>query len=245
MPLALAGLALGAVGTGLSLAGNAKSQSAMNQARANEVAQQADLQNKNNALVQKSIAGSTPATAQQQMDAGAAARNNIWAGLQNATTPTASALPATGATTPTSSAAKRTTNAANTWNTLNQNAAAREGSYSDWQTQQAIKNADTAQQLGINNSFSQQDASLLPLEVQVAGQAGDKLSGWGSIVGALGSLAGIAGATGALGGAASAVTPLSQVARYPMANAMLNNAANQQSYNTLNPTAWTNIYRGE
>lgn len=253
MPLALAGLALGAVGTGLSIAGNAKSQAAMNKARANEVAQQADLQKKNNALVSKNIASSTAKSAQQDMNAGAASRNNIWSSLQSATTPAASALPATGSGTPTSRANARTTASANTWNQLNQDAAAREGSYSDWQTQQAIRNASTAQELGINNSFSQEDASLLPLEMQVAGQAGDKLSGWGSIVGALGSLAGIAGATGALGGSAAAGTAAAQAASVRNeyngtgAAGMTGSGITPRSALPTTPggTIWSNIYRGE
>ena len=229
MPLAAAlpyiALGASAAGTGLSIAGNEASQSAMNAARANEVNQQAALQKQSNAIFQNSLAQSTPQTAQQQMQQGQAARTNAWQGLQDATTPVASALPTTtsgsttgssttgggtstgAAGTPTSGASARAASAGNSWNTLLANAAAREGSYGDWQNQQAIKNANAAQQLGVVNNFSQGDAALLPTELQVASQAGDSLSGWGNIVSSLGSLAGYANKSGIFGGTTPAVTP--------------------------------------
>lgn len=195
-----------AVGTGLSIAGNEESQSAMNAARANEVAQQAALQKQSNAVFQNSLSQSTPQTAQRQMQQGTAARANAWQNLQNATTPIATALPtaadgattttSSGASSPTSSAAQRATTAGDTWNSLLANAAAKEGGYSDWENQQNIKNANAAQKLSVLNNFSQGDAALLPTELQVASQAGDGLSGWGSIVSSLGSLAGYANKAG-------------------------------------------------
>jgi hypothetical protein len=196
VPLALVGLGLGVLGTGMDIAGNAQSQRAMNNARANETNQQAGLQKQANAVVQGSIDQSTPQVAQSEMDAGQAARNNAWSNLQSATTPVASALSPTAGS-PTDAANKRGSAAANTWNELNANAAAKEGSYGDWENQQNIKNANAAQQLGVINSFSQGDASLLPVEMQVASQAGGKLSGWGNILSSIGALAGVAGATGA------------------------------------------------
>ncbi len=224
MPLAAAlpyiALGASAAGTGLSIAGNEASQSAMNAARANEVNQQAALQKQSNAIFANSLAQSTPKTAQQQMQQGQAARTNAWQGLQDATTPVASALPtATGSTagsspgggtstgssaTPIGGATRRAASAGNSWNTLLANAAAREGSYGDWQNQQAIKNANAAQQLGVVNNFSQGDAALLPTELQVASQAGDSLSGWGNIVSSLGSLAGYANKSGIFGSATPA-----------------------------------------
>src|SRR5271169_6672287 len=113
MPLAAAlpFIALGATaaGTGLSIAGNEESQSAMNAARANEVNQQAALQKQSNAIFQNSLAQSTPQTAQQQMQQGQAARTNAWQTLQDATTPVASALPTTGTAAGTSPATGGTT----------------------------------------------------------------------------------------------------------------------------------------
>lgn len=247
MPLAAALPALAAIGTvagaGLSIAGNIESQNAMNAARANATNQQAQLQKQSNAIFQNSLAQSTPAVAQQQMQQGQAARTNAWQNLQDATTPTASALPASGTTTsspgasgtsgsPTSGASQRAASAGNTWNALNAKSAATEGSYGDWQNQQAIKNANTAQKLGVVNNFSQGDAALLPTELQVASQKGDALSGWGSIVSSLGSLAGYANKFGSFG-QPSAATPISQIGNYPGTNAMLTGAANGENEGTF------------
>lgn len=221
MPLAAALPAIAAIGTvagtGLSVAGNIKDQNAMNAARASEASKQAALQKQSNAIFQDSLAKSSPNSAQQQMEAGQTARQNAWQTLQDATTPTASALPTTSGTA-TKGAAQRAAGAAGTWNALNANAAAREGSYGDWENQQAIKNADASQKLGVVNNFSQSDAALLPTELQVASQAGDGLSGWGSIVSSLGNLAGYANKFGNFG----KPTPMSQIGNYPGSAAMLN-----------------------
>ena len=244
MPLALAGLALGVVGTGMSIAGNAQSQSAMNAARANETAQQAKIQKASNALVQKSIAGSTPQDAAAEMAQGQNARNSAWSSLNSATAPVASALPPTSPDSPTGRAAARTSTAADAWNRLTANAAAKEGSYGDWQNQQGIKNADTSQQLAVQNNFSQGDANLLPLEMQVASQKGGALSGWGSIVSSLGALAGVAGATGAFSSApglpsAGALNDFNAGAG-PVSNAY---AATTPAWsNAAANNVWTNIY---
>ena len=215
MPLALVGLGLTAGGAAMSIAGNAKSQSAINAARSNEVAQQSAIQQKSNAIFQNSLAQSTPAVAAQQMAQGQNQRQSIWNTLQSASTPVASALPATGTTTATGKANARATTAGNALNTMNEAASAREGSYGDWENQQAIKNADAAQELGVQNNFSQGDAALLPTELSVASQAGDKLGAWGSIVSSLGQLAGVAGATGAFKTAAPGAVDANGV---PIAN---------------------------
>lgn len=211
MPLAgalpLIGLGATVIGTGLQMAGNAKAQAAMNAARASEVAQQQKLQQQSNSIFAKSLAGSTPATAAQQMQQGQAARTTAWQDLNKSTQPIASALPAV-TDTATGGASRRASGAANTWNTLNANAQAKMGSYGDWQNQQAIKNADVAQRLGVINNFSAGDAALLPTELQVASQSGDQLSGWGSVVSMLGGLAGMAGKGGLFASAKPATPPV-------------------------------------
>ena len=126
---------------------------------------------------------------------------SVWDNLQKSTVPIASALPATG-TGKTSQAQARTGGAANTWNKLNATAAAREGSYGDWNTQQTIKNAKAAQDIGINNDFAAGNSRLFPTALEVAGQAGDKMTGWGGIVSSIGSLAGMASSATAPAGAA-------------------------------------------
>ncbi|MDE2101773.1 MAG: hypothetical protein KGL39_31290 [Patescibacteria group bacterium] len=234
MPLALLGLGLGAVGTGLNIAGNSEDAAAMAKVRADFTRKQALLQQQSNDIFQNSLKGSTPAIAGQQMQAGQNARTSMWNQLQSATTPVASALPATGAASPTSKAAARATTAGNVFNTMNEGASAREGSYGDWENQQAIKNADAAQKLGVVTNFASGNSNLLPTELQVASQAGSKLSGWGSIVSSLGALTGLAGASGAFGGAAGAADAV-DANGVPIANSI--NAFNEAggAWNTVLP----------
>lgn len=257
MPLAIAALGLGAAGTGLQVAGNMKAQSAMNNVRTQEAQRQAELQKQNSAIYSKSLAASTPQVAAQQMQAGQNARESAWNQLQKSTVPVASALPATGGATGKASA--RTGAAANVWNNLTANANAKQGSYDDWNTQQAIKNANAAQNESIINNFSEGDARLMPTELAVAGQAGDKLSGWGSIVSTLGSLAGLAGATGAFGAAktAASTAPTSiggSAVNWANGDGIYNSIAAGGLPNTglstagmfgtsgMSPAAWANLY---
>ena len=187
----------------MQIAGNAKSQSAINQTRADAVSKQTALDQQAAAAAQRNINQSTAGQAAQDMNTGQQQRENIWAGLQKATVPTASALPATATGTigaRTNTAAARSTGGANTWNALNETAAAKMGSYGDWQTQQAVRNSNTQSELGVLNNFAGGDARILPTELEVASQAGGKLTGWGGIVSSLGSMAGMASAAGAFKG---------------------------------------------
>lgn len=198
MPLAAIALGAMAVGTGLQIAGNEKAKSAMNAARAAETSKQSQLQQEADAAYQKSLSQSGKANAQAQMAKGEAQRVNAWEALQKAGEPVASALPAT--TGATAKASQRAGSAADTWNALNAKAAAREGSYGDWQNQQDLKNSEANRQISVLNNFSRADSNLLPTELQVASQAGDKLSGWGQIVQALGGLTYAANSAGVLNG---------------------------------------------
>jgi hypothetical protein len=183
MPLAALGAIATIGGTALSIAGNAKEQSAINAARNTETAQQSDIQRQANNITAGSIAASTPQVAQQQMQQGQANRMALTQDLQAAAAPGEQALPATGG------GSARTQAAGNVWQNLVEGNQAKAGSYSDWENQQAIKNAQASQKLGILNNFSAGDASLLPVEEQVASQKGDALSGWGSIMSGLGNAA--------------------------------------------------------
>ncbi|HEY4416958.1 MAG TPA: hypothetical protein VGO57_14810 [Verrucomicrobiae bacterium] len=247
MPLALVGLAATAVGTGLSIAGNAKSQSALNRTRANEVATQKGLADQNAATFQKSLGQATRQNADNQLAQGQQARMNVWNQLQGESQPVATALPATDSAT--TQAAQRTGAAANAWNTLNAQAQARTGSYGDWQANQSLNNAAANRNLSMTNNFSQGDARLAGTEAEVASHAGDSLSGWGNIVSSLGKVAMSAGGSlgGSLGNAASAVTPLADLPKYPLANSMINGtAAAQNAQNTANQwftdPVWTKLY---
>lgn len=198
------GLAL--TSTALSIAGNAKEQAAINAARSNEVAAQAGLQQRSNAIANQSIAKSTAPVARGQIDAGAAQRTALYNVLQKASVPIAAANPVSGA------GSARSAGTGTAWSNLVAGNQAQAGGYSDWENQQNIKNADASQKLGIINSFSRGTAGLLPIQLQVAGQAGDQLSGWGSIVGALGSAASAYGVSRMWTAPNSALTSASQSA---------------------------------
>ena len=247
MPLALAIVpaALALAGAGLGVAGQQKSQQALSAARSQATAKQATLQANSNAIFKKSLAGSTPEVAQQEMAKGEASRMSAWNDLKTATTPIAAALPATTTTTnPGKEAQAQSGGAASAWKKLNARAAARTGSYSDWQNQQAIKNANASQKLETQNNFARGDANLLPLELSVAGEAGDKLSGWGSMVSALGSVAGAAGGmAGGAAGAAKGASNAGSIANTPSVYAPLA-GGNVPSFGTggVAPN-WANMYR--
>jgi hypothetical protein len=199
MPLALVGAGLAVAGTSLSIAGQQEAKSAMAKTRAAENAQQQGLQQQANAITTNSIAKSTPQVANDQLTAGAAARTNLTQALQSA------AVPIAQANAPTGGGSGRAGTAGTAWSNLVAGNQAKAGSYQDWETQQSIKNAQASQKLGILNNFSQGDASLMPIEMQVASQKGDKLSGWGSLISALGAVTGMAGAAsaGMAGGSAT------------------------------------------
>jgi hypothetical protein len=206
MPLAIAALGLTAVGTGMGIAGNAQSQDAMNRTRAGAVAKQSNLNTQAQKIAQGNIDQNTLDQANADMNKGQTARQTAWDTLQKNTVPIASALPATTGT-GTGTAAARAGGAAQTWNQLNAGAKAREGAYGDWQTQQAVRDSNTAQKLGVVNNFAQGDARVLPIEMEVASHSGDQLSGWGQIVSSLGMLTGLAGMAGL--GAHAAATGVS------------------------------------
>ncbi|MEI6194641.1 MAG: hypothetical protein WCS42_09950 [Verrucomicrobiota bacterium] len=247
MPLALAIVpaALALAGAGLGIAGQQKSQQALSAARSQAAAKEATLQANSNAIFKKSLAGSTPEVAQQEMAKGTEARMSAWNDLKSATTPIAAALPATSTTTtnPGQAAQTQSGGAASAWNKLNAGATAKLGSYSDWENQQAIKNGNASQKLETQNNFARGDANLLPLELSVAGEAGDKLSGWGSMVSALGSVAGAAGGLAGGASAAKGASNAGSIANTPSVYAPLA-GGDVPSFGTggVAPN-WANMYR--
>ena len=223
MPLAALGLAAGAVGTGLSIAGNAQSQSAMNKVRADAAAKQAAIQQQANNITSASIAASGPQSAATDTAAGTANREAVYNQLKDATAPIAQANPTGGA------GSARSAAAGNVWGNLVANNTAKAGSYQDWETNQNIKNVNAAQKLGILSNFSQGDASILPVEMQVASQAGDKLSGWGSIVSGLGS---------ALGNYGTAQGIMNKMTLPAQSAGAYSEFMNGDSSNTQPPSVW-------
>lgn len=193
MPLAAAlpyiALAASVAGTGMQMAGAAKARRAMESTRAEFAAKQKKLEERANAEFQANLDKNTRGNVDRQLQAGEENRQNIWEDLNKTSQPIASALQATGSNT-TNKSASRANAAAQTWNQLNAKSKSAGGAFGDWKTNQGIENADTAQKLGVTNNFSEGEARLLPLELDVASHSGDQLSAWGGIVGTLGSIAG-------------------------------------------------------
>lgn len=199
----------------MGIAGNAEAQNAMNAARTREVQQERQLQDTANSVFQNSIAKAGSDTAKNQANTGTNQRENAFSALSQVAQPIVGAPlpsesnpnqvvntegpPEGGTTSPTDQANALARARGNAWNTLTSNAAATEGGLRDWQTQQGIQNAEANRRLGVIGNEAQADAALLPVELQVASTKGDELSGWGSLVSALGSTASTAGAVGAFG----------------------------------------------
>ena len=217
-PLLLAAAAAAsAAGTGMSIAGNQEAADAMQSVRNNELLQQQGFQRQANSVFQNSVAQANPTNVNAEMAKGAANRQGLAQALAAGAMPVAQPLPATStAATPENDSPNPMDRAqanqqarTNAWTGLVQHAQAKLGAYSDLSTQQGIQNAQAAGNLAVINNKAQGQANLLPIELQVASQKGNSLSGWGQMVSALGSIGMMAGATG-LGAAGAANTATSQ-----------------------------------
>lgn len=222
MPLLAVGLGAAALGTGLTIAGNAQDQSAINAARNTEAGQEAALQKQGNTVFQNSVTANSEPTAVATLAKGQAQRASIAQALQTATTGANTQLPTNqqptyqvsnpDGTTATNTAATRTATAGNAWSNVVNTAANKLGSYGDLATAQGVANQQANNQLGVIGTQAKQDASILPVEIQAASHKGDALTGWGSIVSALGSVASLGAASG-LGGAGTAANAWAQAAQ--------------------------------
>jgi len=228
-PLLIAGLLGTAAGTGMQIAGNAQSQSALNSERAAENRQQTGFQNKAQAEVNSSLAQSTAANEQKQTATGTADRISIYNALQDATAPatktpgkTSSGNTIVGG--PTAGASRRASGAGTAWSNLAAKSQATEGGYSDWENQQNVKNATTMGNLSVIGTQASNAASIYPLEQQVAMQKGQPLSGWGQLLSTLGSLS-MMGAS---------------VVGAPAAGASAADTGAGMAYDWSNPATWGN-----
>jgi len=213
-PLLTVGLLATAVGTGMQIAGNARSKSALNAERATEARQQAGFQAKALGDVNASLAQSTAPVEQQQTAGGTANRLSMFNALQSAAAPvtgTPGQTPTKNTIVggPTAGAAQRSGASGTAWQNLAAKSQAAEGGYSDWQNRQDVKNATTMGNLSAIGTQASDAASIYPIEQQVAMQKGQPLSGWGQLLSTLGSLsmmgAAVVGAPAAAG--AGSVTP--------------------------------------
>jgi hypothetical protein len=208
VPLLAVGLLGGAVGTGLEVAGNIADKNAINSAEASTYGTLNQDQQKATAVMQQQEANQGAGVANNDIQSGAAQRNALSQVLQQAAQPASGTpLPASTADTAVRGATARTGNAGNAWSNIVNKAQDVQGGYGDWQTALNLGNQNTNQQLGVINTEARGTAGLLPLEVQAASHAGDALSGWGSIVSALGQVASLGAATGAFAPAAAAGSP--------------------------------------
>lgn len=227
MPLLLAGLAATAVGTGMTIAGNAQDQSAINDARSQEAMRQQQLQKQATSVFQNSLAQNSAPTTALNINQGASARTALASALKTATQPVVTALPATNANTyavtgaggqPVDNSAARANIAGNAWSNVVNSAQNKLGGYGDAFTKQGIANAQAGNRLGVISNKAQGWANILPTEIAAASHSGDPLTGWGQIVSALGSVASLGGASGlgaGFGAARAATAPLDVTSTVP------------------------------
>lgn len=199
----LAGLALAAAGAGLQSAGASQSRRAMNQRTMEELHRQAQIQRKAEAEYAQSLAQSGTDVAAEQIQQGAQERGQLYDKLQS--------VPLDTGAQPVGNVGSAVTLRDVAQMQLANKNRAKLGGYETWMLDQAIKNARANQNLSILNQQAIRSQNILPLELQDASHAGDKLMGIGMGVGALGSLFGGYGALGsALGSGAGAAIQASQ-----------------------------------
>lgn len=174
IPAAIATLA----GTGLSIAGQEESKSAMNDAAQAELTRQQGYGKKGQGVFQESLAKSTPGAARQQMQQGQQQALNEYAKVQDVPS---SVMPS-GSADPTADKVVQARTGMS-----NQASAGMQG-YNAFDVAQLIKDLQARTQLGQIGSFAGASEGVLPLEMQQASQKGSTLSGVGGILNSLGGL---------------------------------------------------------
>lgn len=186
--LEVAGLLASLAGTGLGIAGSAESQGAMNDAANAELMRQSQYNKQGQQAFQQSLSQSTPQAAKKQLGEGQQQALQEYTKVQK--TPSTYS---TGGGNDVSKAASDSVVQGKTQ--LSNQAAAPLQAYDAYSLAQQIKDMQAQSQLGQIGSFARQSESVLPLEMQQAGQKGSTLSGIGSILGTLGGLTSLYGAT--------------------------------------------------
>lgn len=192
------GMGLAAAGAGMQIAGARKSERAMERSIEGEIKRQRGYRDEAMQAYQQSLEQSGAGVAQQQIGQGEATRAAAYKRLEQIPLGTPS----------NTQAPIESTTAGKVAGKKEQNIAGAQASFmglSEWQLQQLIKNMRARQRLGLIGTVSADSASVNPYEVQHASQAGDTLSGIGSLLGTAGSLVGMYG-MGAPGAAASVGT---------------------------------------
>jgi hypothetical protein len=192
----VAGLAASAAGTGLSMAGAAKAQDAMEKQIQNQIAYQQSLQARATPVFQRSLQESSPEQVGRQMKQGEDQANALYRDVQS--------LPLGSALSPISEGQQRDTRTRDVIAAQNQAQAGLQG-VSGMQSQQWLKNAEAQNQLGVFSNLANSSSQATPYLVQLAGHAGDSLAGLGSLMSTAGTLGAMYGAS--KGGLGSIVKP--------------------------------------
>lgn len=181
LALPLIGLAVGAAGTGLQIAGNEETQGAENKAVQDELNTQQQFASKGKGIFQQSVAQSGSDVANQQIQQGTGSQLAKYAMAQGQPTGVPSSVSSDPITQAASDAVVGQQNQAQ----------AVESGLGDYGFQQGIKNQGVNRALNINAADARAWQSTLGPTLQQASQAGAPLGLAGSGLGMLGQLAGL------------------------------------------------------
>ena len=200
-------VAVSLAGTGMEMAGQEQSADAMEAASNKFQGQQSALEKRAGTVFQNSAQKESLPATQQTLSAGTGQRLQLTDALKQAAGGTGMALPANAPSDDTQSGpmSRAQSNAATAGNMVQgeaNQATAAEGSLGDWSTQQQINAMDANNQLMPIQTESRQNISLFPTELTAASHSGDQLSGWGSLLQAVGAIGGLSAAVSGAGAAA-------------------------------------------
>lgn len=215
----IGGLALSAAGTGTSIAAGQQQKNQMNAATEADLQAQQQYQKQGQSLLNENIAKSTAPVAQSNVDTGTQQTSDAYSKVN--------AVPLTSSAGNSAIGSGQTSNNivgqdAKAQTQLSNSLAAPLQGYNDWQVGQWINNLQTNTALNQLNTNAANRNSVLGLQMNDAQSDAAGLGGIGSLLGTTGGLLSLYGATS--GAPKTALTPLSSMSQYPMANGMLSGA---------------------
>ena len=191
-------LLLAAAGAGATYAGQKKSADATANVWSNYRARNKKREESAAQTFDQNLNTSGADTAQKEMDAGAAKRENVYAKLGSVSGGQALPTSATGnslVATPTAQSRALVKHSGNVWNRMLGKAEAKLGSLQDWQLAQNVRNNNTERELNRVTQESKGDLNnVVPVELAAAARKGDALQGWGTLLSAAGLLTGVGSA---------------------------------------------------
>jgi len=193
--MGLAGLATGAVGTGLSMSAASQARKDMERAVQAQLQKQEQFQKMATPVFEESLDASTAEKASRDMNAGRRGAESLYGKLAD--------LPVASMSTPLPS-----DSATRAQIGQQQNTDAQLQGFSDYAFRQWLNNQQANNQLGVISQLSGASARNAPLLAQLAGQRSAGMAGLGSLLSTGGTLASIYGATRIPGsGALASTTP--------------------------------------